>query len=71
MKKKVSMKKKIIISVIILFVVTVLSVGGYVLFSFLQPAVELEDTDALYQTTLKETPNDGSKPEDYSIEDNI
>ncbi|MCR5231630.1 MAG: hypothetical protein K6B64_03185, partial [Acholeplasmatales bacterium] len=71
MKKKVSMKKKIIISIITLFVVTILTVGGYFLFSMLQPAAQIEDTDALYQTTLKETPKDGTTPLDYSIEDNI
>ena len=65
------MKKKIIISLSILFVVTILFVGGYFLFSMFQSPAEIEDSDALYETTLKETPTDGSIPTEYNIEDNI
>ena len=65
------MKKKIIISLIVLFVLTILLVGGYFLFSMFQAPAEIEDSDALYETTLKEAPSDGSIPSDYSVEDNI
>lgn len=65
------MKKKIIISIIVLFVLVVLGVGGYFLFSMFQAPVEFEDTDAKFETTLKEVPNDGSNPNDHTIEDNV
>ena len=65
------MKKKIIISIIVLFVLVVLGVGGYFLFSMFQAPVEFEDTDAKFETTLKEVPNDGTNPNDHTIEDNI
>lgn len=65
------MKKKIIITIIILLTAVILGVGGYFIYAINQGPVEFEDKDADYESTLLEAPQDGSLPSDYSVEDNV
>jgi uncharacterized repeat protein (TIGR02543 family) len=65
------MKKKIIITIIILLVTAILGVGGYFIYAINQGPAEIEDTDAEFESTLLEAPKDGSDPSKYSVEENV
>lgn len=65
------MKKKIIITIIILLVTAILGVGGYFIYAINQGPAEIEDTEAEFESTLLEAPKDGSDPSKYGVEENV
>ena len=65
------MKKKIIITIIILVTTVLLGVGGYFIYALNQGTADIADTDAEFESTLMEAPTDGSTPKDHTLEENV
>lgn len=65
------MKKRIICFILILIVAIGGGIGAYILTEANKGVAQIEDSEAKFKTTLKETPTDGSLPTDYSSLDNI
>lgn len=63
------MKKKkvliVLLSIITLIIAAIGGIGAYFLIESNKPPVELEDTDAKFETTLKAAPTDGSLPTEH------
>ena len=66
-----SRKKKIIIYILAVLVSFISAVSMYFIIEVNKPPVEIPDTDAQFETTLKEAPKDGSLPTEHSATDVI
>ena len=65
------MKKKIIITIIVLITTVLLGVGGYFIFALNQGPATIEDSEADFESTLLEAPKDGTNPSEHSVEENV
>nr|MCR5647737.1 hypothetical protein [Acholeplasmatales bacterium] len=69
--KKLRLRTKIILIITTLVVAGVGGFGAYILTEANKAPAVIEDSDAKFQTTLKEAPTDGSLPTEHSPEDVI
>ena len=69
--KKLRLRTKIILIITTLVVGAAGGFGAYILTEANKAPAEIEDSDAKFQTTLKEAPTDGSLPTEHSPEDVI
>jgi hypothetical protein len=69
--KKLRLRTKIILIITTLVVGAAGGFGAYILTEANKAPAEIEESDAKFQTTLKEAPTDGSLPTEHSPEDVI
>ena len=61
-----SRKLKIILTIVVLLVATISGFGAYFITEMNKAPATIEESEAKFQTTLKEAPKDGSLPTDHS-----